>query len=247
MTALNLTLREPARFDIDVSGITPDRLTGVDVNAVALAGGRRLRELFDISGEDARNIVIRNPGERLTHVGAGMREGVLMVEGDCGPYAGVGMRGGKLIIKGNAGDFAGAAIDGSRQGMRGGIIAIQGNAGDRAGERMRRGLMLIGGDAGAYCAANMLAGTIIVLGQVGPMPGFLLKRGSLLLRQRPNPVPATFQDSGQHSLLFLTLLQKQLQREGSNLADFLPELGRRVQRYCGDLACGGTGEMLVFV
>jgi len=247
MTALILTLREPARFDLDISGITPDRLAGVDIKAVALAGGRRLGELFDISGEDAQNIVIRNSGEHVTHVGAGMREGMLTVEGNCGPYAGLGMRGGKLIIKGNAGDFAGAAVAGSRQGMLGGIIAIHGNAGDRAGERMRRGLMLIGGNSGAYCAANMLAGTIVVLGQVGPAPGFLLRRGSLLLRQKPNPVPATFQDSGEHPLVFLTLLQKQLQREGHNLADFLPPFGPRVRRYCGDLACGGTGEMLVFV
>jgi formylmethanofuran dehydrogenase subunit C len=246
MTALILTLREPAQFDLDVSAVTPDRLAGVDIKAVALPGGRRLGELFDVTGDDSQNIVIRNSGEHLTHIGAGMRDGVLTVEGNCGAYAGQGMRGGTLIIKGNAGDFAGAAVAGSRQGMRGGIIAIHGNAGDRAGERMRRGLMLIGGDAGAYCGANMLAGTIVVSGQVGPMPGFLLKRGSLLLSHTPNPLPATFQDSGEHALLFLTLLEKRLKREGERLSNFLP-FGRTVRRYCGDMACGGTGEMLVFV
>ncbi|MFL6580909.1 MAG: formylmethanofuran dehydrogenase subunit C [Burkholderiales bacterium] len=245
MTPLILTLRKPARFELDISAVTPDRLAGVDVKAVALPGGRRLGELFDITGEDRQNIIIRNPDERLTHVGAGMRKGVLTVEGNCGAYAGLGMRGGTLIIEGNTGDFAGAAVAGSRQGMRGGIVAIHGNAGDRAGERMRRGLMLIRGEAGAYCGANMLAGTILVLGQVGPMPGFQLKRGSLLLAHTPNPVPATFQDSGEHSLLFLTLLEKQLRRD-HHLANFLPPISRPVRRYCGDMACGGTGEMLVF-
>jgi formylmethanofuran dehydrogenase subunit C len=247
MTALILTLREPVHFDLDISAVTPDRLAGMDIKAVALPGGRRLGELFDISGEDAQNIVIRNSGVRLTHVGAGMRGGVLTIEGNCGAYAGLGMRGGTLIIKGNAGDFVGAAVDGSRQGMRGGLIAIHGNAGDRAGERMRRGLVLVGGDAGAYCGANMLAGTIVVCGQVGPMPGFQLKRGSLVLAHTPNLMPATFQDSGEHSLLFLTLLQKQLQREDRNVANFLPPFSGTVRRYCGDMACGGTGEMLVFV
>ena len=245
MTALVLTLRKPVPFDLDVSAVTPDRLAGVEVKTVALPGKRRLGDLFDIDGTDTQDIIIRNPGEHLTHVGAGMREGVITVEGNCGAYAGLGMRGGTLVIKGNAGDFAGAAATGGRQGMRGGIIAIHGNAGDRAGERMRRGLMLIGGDAGAYCGANMLAGTIVVSGRVGTMPGFLLKRGSLLLGHAPEPLPATFQDSGTHSLLFLTLLEKQLKREAERLGRFLP-LARTVRRYSGDMACGGTGEMLVF-
>jgi len=246
MTPLILTLRATAPFDIDLSAVTPDRLTGVKVADVTLTGGRHLGDLFDITGEDSQNIIIRNPDERLTHIGAGMREGVLTVEGNCGAYAGLAMRGGMLIVKGNAGDFVGAAVAGSRQGMRGGTIAIYGNVGDRVGERMRRGLVLIGGDAGAYCGANMLAGTILVAGKVGLMPGFLLKRGSLLLSRAPNPLPATFQDSGEHSLLFLTLLEKRLQREGPTLAHFLP-VARTVRRYCGDMACGGTGEMLVFI
>ena len=90
----------------------------------------------------------------------------------------------------------------------------------------------------------MLAGTILVWGRVGMMPGFMLKRGTLLLARQPPELPATFQDSGEHALLFLTLLERELKRESERFGRFLP-LGNRVRRYCGDLANGGTGEILV--
>jgi formylmethanofuran dehydrogenase subunit C len=91
----------------------------------------------------------------------------------------------------------------------------------------------------------LLAGTIFVAGKVGMMPGFSLKRGTLLLAHMPENLPVTFQDSGEHSLLFLTLLEKQLQRDRQSFARFLP-FSPKVRRYCGDLAWGGTGEILVF-
>ena len=77
------------------------------------------------------------------------------------------------------------------------------------------------------------------------MPGFSLKRGTLLLAHMPDSLPVTFQDSGEHSLLFLRLLEKQLQRDCESFARFLP-FGQKVRRYCGDLAWGGTGEILIF-
>ena len=61
----------------------------------------------------------------------------------------------------------------------------------------------------------------------------------------PEPIPGTLQDSGEHSLRFLTLLKKQLQGDGPALARFL-QVGRKVRRYCGNLALGGTGEILIF-
>ena len=92
----------------------------------------------------------------------------------------------------------------------------------------------------------MLAGTIIVSGRVGESPGFGLKRGTLLLAHAPAALPATFQDSGEHALLFLTLLEKHFQRTGGPFNDFLP-LATRVRRYCGDHATGGKGEILIYV
>jgi hypothetical protein len=65
----------------------------------------------------------------------------------------------------------------------------------------------------------------------------------LLLAHPPAEMPATFQDAGEHELLFLTLLAKHFEREGGPFETFLP-LSNRVRRYCGDLATGGKGEML---
>lgn len=267
MTALTLTLRSPPARSMDLSALTPERLAGLNeaqIGTLQLRRGLCVADLFDIGAGDAQHLAIRNSCDRLTHIGAAMRSGTITVEGDCGAYAGLGLNGGRLHVSGNAGsfagsgmkagliqihgnagDFAGGALEGDRQGMRGGILAIHGDAGDRAGERMRRGLLLIGGNAGAYCGANMLAGTIFVAGKAGTMPGFSLKRGTLLLARMPENIPVTFQDSGEHSLLFLTLLEKQLQRDRQSFARFLP-FSQKVRRYCGDLAWGGTGEILIF-
>jgi len=249
MTALTLTLRTPPARSIDVSALTPERLAGLSaarIGALELRNGLHVEDLFEVGDGDSQHLIFRNSSERLTHIGAGMRSGMITVEGDCGSHAGLGMKEGHLLINGNAGDFAGGALPGDRQGMRGGILAILGSAGDRTGERMRRGLLLVGGNAGAYCGANMLAGTIFVAGKVGSMPGFALKRGTLLLKDTPDDLPATFQDSGEHALLFLTLLEKQLRQGGDAFVRFLP-FAKKVRRYCGDLAWGGTGEILVFV
>jgi len=267
MATLTLSLRSPPAWSMDLSALTPERLAGLNdaqIGALQLRDGLCVADLFDISAGDAQFLTIRNSCDRLTHIGAAMRSGTITVEGDCGAYVGLGLNGGHLNvdgnagsfagsgmkagsirIHGNAGDFAGGALEGDRQGMRGGTLAIHGDAGDRAGERMRRGLLLVGGNAGAYCGANMLAGTIFVAGKAGTMPGFSLKRGTLLLARMPENLPVTFQDSGEHSLLFLTLLEKQLQRDRKSFARFLP-FSRKVRRYCGDLAWGGTGEILIF-
>jgi formylmethanofuran dehydrogenase subunit C len=267
MSALTLTLREPPSRHINLSALIPERLVGLDasqIGSLPLNDALLVADLFEIGAGDAEHLLIRNSCDRLTHIGAAMHSGKLTVEGDCGSFTGLGLNGGRLEVKGSAGDFAGCGmragslrirgnagdsaggpLPGDRLGMRGGVLVIDGNAGDRTGERMRRGLLLVGGNAGAYCGANMLAGTIYVAGTVGTMPGFSLKRGSLLLARAPAHLPATFQDSGEHTLLFLTLLEKQLQREPETYARFLP-LSSKVRRYCGDMAWGGTGEILVF-
>jgi formylmethanofuran dehydrogenase subunit C len=270
MSGLTFTLRQAPAQMVDMSALIPDRLAGKtldDITRIELASGnRRLRvgDLFDVAGEASLNqVAIRGSTDRLAQIGAHMQDGAITVEGNCGPYVGLGMRGGKISIeggtgaftgcgmragtievRGDAGDFAGSALPGDKQGMRGGSIVIHGKAGDRVGDRMRRGVILIAGDAGAYCGSRMLAGTIIVAGRVGAIPGFGLKRGTLMLAHAPAEVPATFQDAGEHTLLFLTLLAKYFERQGKPFDAFLP-LANRVRRYNGDLATGGKGEMLL--
>jgi formylmethanofuran dehydrogenase subunit C len=219
MSALTFTLREPPARTIDCAPLTPDLLAGrtpADIAAIELICGNRRRRvdaLFEISGGDAQNIVIRASSARLAWIGKNMSSGTLTVDGDAGPYAGCGMRGGILTISGNAGawaasglaggelriggnagDFLAGALPGDKYGMRGGLVIVDGDAGDRAADRMRRGVLLIKGRAGDYLASRMRAGTVIVHGDVGAGTGFLMKRGTLVLRRAPRTMLPTFGD-----------------------------------------------------
>ena len=268
MSALTLRLKQPVRQRLDMSPFTLQQLIGMDQNEIAripLWQGNQMvptGELFSIEGTDPADIIIHSDSDRLDHIGSGMVEGHIRVEGQAGAYLGCSMRGGylhvqgntgiaagcamsagTLYIEGNAGDFLGGAIIGERQGMRGGKIIVKGNAGDRAGDLLRRGTILIGGDSGDYCASRMVAGTVVVLGQTGIQTGLAMHRGTLLLTEQPASMPATFNPNGRHNLNFLSLLTRSFHDEKifANLID----RGGRVQRWLGDLGCDGKGEILV--
>jgi formylmethanofuran dehydrogenase subunit C len=129
------------------------------------------------------------------------------------------------------------------KGMTGGCIVVRGAAGDRAGDRMRRGLLLIEGSVGSYCAARMLAGTLVALGRVGSHAGYLMRRGTLLLADPGVDLPPTFNHNGTHELLAIRLLLASLAGHGAAFRRF----GKRANfdRWLGDLACEGKGEILV--
>ncbi len=266
MSALTFTLKIKPQHRIDCSPLTPDNLAGKFTAAIAdtlLDSGKqklRVDTVFDIAGDDASNIVIKKSSKKLDYIGSSMKTGRMTVHGDAGSYLGFQMRGGEITLHGNAdafaasglsgglihihgnvGDFLAAAIAGDRQGMKGGMVIITGNAGDRVGDQMRRGTLLIEGNVGSYCASRMLAGTIGVLGTVGIYAGFGMRRGTLLLTKTPS-LHATIQDCGTHTLPFLSLMFKSFGKLPSKFA----KIGKiRVQRYAGDLACDGEGEILV--
>lgn len=269
MSALTLTLRERPAQCLDLSALTPDKLQALSAAEVArlplLLGNRAcaLSDMFAIGGDDPGHLVIANACDRLDHIGAGMTSGILDVEGDaghylgralrggairvhgnCGAYAGAGMAGGRIEVSGTTGDFLGSAMVGDRVGMRGGVIVVGGRAGDRVGDRMRRGLILLGGGAGDDCASQMIAGTIVVLGELGCHTGAQMRRGTLLLERPPASLPATFNANGAHDLPFLALLLKSVQEIDGRFGA-LRQRGIRVQRWVGDRACGGLGEILV--
>ena len=172
-----------------------------------------------------------------------MKSGTINVQGDVGLYAGCEMRNGLLQIDGNAGDFLGAALPGNKQGMKGGTILVKGNVGERAGDHMRRGVILVEGNAGDYCGSRMIAGTIAVMGQTGCYPGYTMRRGTLLLWNQPQ-LSATFNDCGSHTLAFLPILFASFKNLNSKFADASAAFNR-VQRYGGDMAETGKGEVLV--
>lgn len=269
MSAMTFSLRPGVPFTVDCSLLTPERLAGrsrQEIEHLALASGSReasVGDLFQVGGDDTQSITFTGNG-RLAGVGSGMKQGTIVVEGDAGDYAGDAMSGGRLVVSGSAGAFAGSGMSGGRleiakdagaflggarpgerRGMRGGLITVAGSAGDRVADRMRRGLIVVNGNVGSYCASRMIAGTVVVRGAVGAAPGFGMKRGTLLLDHQPQTLLATFQDSGTFDWLWLTLLERHLKKEPAASA-VVPLVTRR-RRYCGDLAEGGGGEILISV
>lgn len=266
MSALTFSLKIESRQRIDLSPLTPDKLAGkqlADIARIELQCGNRkllVGEAFEISGDNASDIVIRNNSSKLDHIGSQMRSGRMTVLGNAGDYAGFEMHGGELVIQGNAeafaagsmsggfmhiqgnaGDFLGGAIAGNRQGMKGGTVIVTGNAGDRVGDQMRRGLLLIEGNAGDYCGSRLIAGTIGVLGGLGLYTGYAMRRGTLLLKETP-ALHSTIVDCGLHTLPFLNLMFKSF---GTFPTRFAQLEQNRVRRYAGDIANDGKGEILI--
>ncbi len=266
MNALTFTLTKVLQFSLNCSALTPSNLANKslpEIASIMLGYGKkqfRADEIFEITGNDAQNIYFRNATNKLDYLGANMASGRIHIEGDAGAYLGYklkqgeihchgntqafaacNMAGGLLKIDGDTGDFLGGASAGQRKGMKGGTVIVKGNAADRVGDQMRRGLILIEGNAGDYCGSRMIAGTIGVLGNVGVYAGFNMKRGTLLLTKLPK-LHATIQDCGTHTLPFLSLMFKsfaQFETKFSNIKT------QRVQRYVGDAACNGNGEVLL--
>lgn len=253
---------------LSLEGILPERLVGMAELEIAalpvLCGTRRLPlgEFFSVRrAGDAEEAVVIGGDDRLDDVAAGMTRGEILVDGNVGATLGRGMvggrvavagragwgvatamRGGEVRVRGDVGDQLGGALPGEHVGMSGGKVVVLGDAGSAVGDRMRRGLVLVVGRAGPFCAARMRAGTLVVGGALGPHAGVAMRRGTLVALDGSLPIPASFAPSGTHDLVFARLLARSLM--GHGLEALLPRF-ERLQRWVGDLAVGGQGEILV--
>ena len=266
MKALTFTLKKNLQHALNCSALTPDNLANKSVAEIAdtlLQYGKtqlRADEVFEIAGTDSQNISFKNSTNKLEYLGANMSSGSITIESDVGAYLGYGltkgeihclgntgdfaacnMAGGLLKIDGNTGNFLGGASAGLRKGMRGGTVIVKGNAADRVGDQMRRGLILIEGNVGNYCGSRMIAGTVAVFGSVGKYAGFNMQRGTLLFNNAPE-LHATIQECGTHTLPFLSLMFKSFKQYDTQFSKLTTQ---HVQRYVGDVACNGNGEILV--
>lgn len=224
-------------------------------------------ELFDLTGQfPADNVVLENPTTKMDYIGHALPANTeITVKGNCGHYAGAELAGGKLKIEGDVLDFTactmssgfievsgsvnhyvGGAYTGAKKGMSGGTLLVHGDAGNFTGDLMRRGTIMVVGNIGDYCGSRMIAGTVANLGTIGKQVGVGMRRGTLLLPHKPKDVISGFHDCGRHSLGYLTLLLHELRRYESTFQSLHP-MRRRVQRYMGDSAVGGQGEMLVWI
>jgi formylmethanofuran dehydrogenase subunit C len=266
--AITLALRPGVDDAIELDGLTPDRLAPLTAAEIAVlpvrAGGREvpLGDVFDVSGERSDRVRVEGSLARVDGLGAGMRGGEMLIDGDAGQRIGAGMTGGWIDVRGNAGDEAGmamaggslriagnaghrcgAASAGASRGMTGGELVITGSAGDEIAARARRGLVVVGGDAGEQAARAMIAGTLVVIGRTGPRAGRGSKRGSIVAIGGID-VPATYQYActfqPPHLRLTLTYLSRRY-----GLAVDAAVLDGRFRRYCGDAGEIGKGEILV--
>ena len=175
-----------------------------------------------------------------------MAGGTLKINGDVQDYSGCAMSKGMIEVSGNGGDYTGGAPAGAKKGMSGGTILIHGDTGSFTGDLMRRGIIMVVGNIGDYCGSRMIAGTITNLGTIGKQVGVGMRRGTILLPHKPKDLITGFHDCGRHSLGYLTLLLNELRRHDSTFRSLHP-MRRRVQRYQGDTAVGGHGEMLIWI
>ncbi len=230
MSALTFTLKSISASKLDCRRITPNTLADLSLTQIKnlsllnTKNSHKVSDFFEVSGENSQNIIFKNTNNQLDYIGHKMTSGQIIIEGDCG-------------------DFLGA-------NMQGGTIVCQGNAGDRLGDQMRRGLILIDGNVGDYCGSRMIAGTIGVLGGIGKYTGFAMKRGTIILKKPVGVLTnhsnfhVTIQDCGTHTLPFLALLFQSFQTLPSKFSGLN---NQRVQRFAGDLACDGNGEILVLI
>jgi formylmethanofuran dehydrogenase subunit C len=260
------TLRGDPDQRLDCAPLVPHRiapLSTAEIARLALNTTRQkvtVGDVFHIRAGDLGSLRFEGGSERLDNIGealaagsievhgrvgkaAGrnMSGGRLTISGDAGPFAGSGMSRGRLAISGNAGDLLAAPFPGEMQGLRGGLILVRGRAGARAGDRMRRGIIAIEKGAGDYAGSRMIAGTLIVLGATGRLPGYLMRRGSLFLAEQPSLSP-TFVPCGTFAFGFTRLFADHLKAESRAAARLLRG---SFERYAGDMAVLGKGEVLV--
>jgi formylmethanofuran dehydrogenase subunit C len=253
--ALQLRLTQASTVPIEVEGITPDicrdKSLGEIQNPTAFLGNRELpfAELFDVTGDSSDERMNWQGDLSGVHwIGAKMKSGRVVVEGNAGRHVGSEMSGGDLhgliSVHGKAGHLVGAAYRGSARGMTGGTILVAGDVGNEIGHSMRRGMIAIGGSCSDLAGFNMLAGTILVFGGCGIRHGAGMRRGTigLLGEERPELLP-TFRGGSRCRPLTVRLLWRQLARLNFTVPDRLHSCD--FELYHGDFIEGGRGEIFV--
>lgn len=267
MSGWHLKLKQAPTLRLDLRSLVPAALATLSADDVARlplgygAGTLALGELFAIAPHGGDELRLEGDLKRADRIGWQLAAGRIRVDGDAGDYLGGGMSGGEIALAGSAGrlagcemsggrleiggdcgDYAASALPGHMDGMRGGVLRVRGSAGARFGDRMRRGSALVDGDVGDFLASRMVSGSIAVGGRVGAHPGYGMRRGSVVCAG-PAPTPgAGFVANDASFAVFWQLFSRDLARHGGPFAE-LP--ARRVQRWFGDVAAGGKGELLI--
>jgi formylmethanofuran dehydrogenase subunit C len=184
--------------------------------------------------------VVGNAG---MHLGAYMKGGAIEVSGNASDWIGAEMSGGLIRIRGNAGGQAGAAYRGSLSGMTDGTIVIDGTAGLEVGMRMKRGIIAVGGLVRDFAGLQMKGGTLVMAGGAELRTGAWMNRGTII-SLAPIKLLPTFTYASTSNPTFVRLYARHLQKLGFTLPH--EEQDGAYQRYTGDAAVPGKGEILVW-
>jgi formylmethanofuran dehydrogenase subunit C len=263
-----LTPRERPHVPLEAESLTPDVLAGLTTDAVralpVVLGKRQYRvdDFFDVEGPGSEELEIRGDVGRVKWIGRGMTRGRIAIHGNAGMHLGAHMKGGTIEVTGNASDWVGAemrggiiriagdaggqvgaAYRGALSGMNGGTILVGGSAGIEVGMRMRRGVIAVRGRVRDFAGLQMKGGTIVLMGGAEIRTGAWMVRGTILTLAPVRLLP-TFAPACQYNPVFLRHYAKYLRSFGFDIP--VEDRDGVYQRYTGDTAVPGKGEILVW-
>ena len=263
-----LTLKNQPHVPLEAEALSPDVTAALALEAIQALpvhlGKKQCRvdDFFEVAGPTGDELEIRGDagkvkwiGRGMTggrikiignagmHLGAAMKGGAIEVSGDVSDWLGAEMSGGCIRVGGNAGGQVGAAYRGSLVGMKGGTILIGGSAGLEVGMRMKRGIIAVGDRVRDFAGLEMLGGTIILGGGAELRTGAWISRGTII-SLKSIPLLPTFSYACTYNPTFLRLYARHLSTLGFSLPH--DEKDGAYQRYTGDAAVPGRGEILVW-
>ncbi|ODR98902.1 hypothetical protein AUC68_06930 [Methyloceanibacter methanicus] len=115
MSALCFELKRRTEQRLDLSPLVPARLDGLnrkEIESLSIATTREaltVGDAFKVKGRDVQTLHFVGTDDRCDKIGAKLKGGEIVVEGDAGMLLGVQMKRGKIAVEGSAGVSVGAA------------------------------------------------------------------------------------------------------------------------------------------
>ena len=265
---ITLTLKKQPLVPLEAENLAPDVVSGltpVALRALPLHLGKRqvrLDEFFEVEGAGGDELTLCGDLRQVKWIGKGMTRGHIHIQGNAGMHLGSAMKGGTIEATGNGGDWigaemtgglirvhgnaggqVGAAYRGSMAGMKGGTILIGGSAGLEVGLRMKRGLIVVAGPARDFAGLQMKGGTLVLQSGAEIRTGAWMIRGTII-SLKPLKLLPTFAQACAYQPTFLRLYAKHLATLGIHLPVDVDQ--GLYQRYTGDAAVPGKGEILIW-
>ena len=222
----------------------------------------RVEDFFTVEGDGSEDVEVRGDCGRVKLIGRGMTRGRLRVVGNAGMHLGAYMKGGSIDVTGDASDWVGAemkngrihirgtaggqlgsAYRGSMAGMNGGTILVDGGAGMEIAMRMKRGIIAIRGPVRDFAGLQMKGGTLFLMSGAEIRTGAWMSRGTIVSLAPLRLLP-TFAYACGYNPPFLDLYARHLRTLGFDIPHDVSQ--GSYQRYTGDAAVPGKGEILVW-